>query len=165
MIGNLIDNHSEPWVQTSDSIEHETDKAIERTVEIPQQPSNGGPKKAKSTALCPTGTRLMPISVVGLSTCKTTACMWNWSGHQNRPSQHSNWVGNPYKHQNKTPAQWWGAKVSALLLSVLSWKINDQPLLCEAPMFVGQSKANARAAKSCWRCPGAYTQDANLCRM
>ena len=45
MIRNLRDNHSEPWVQTSDSIEHETDKEIERTVEIPPQPSNGVQEK------------------------------------------------------------------------------------------------------------------------
>ena len=75
MIRNLRDNHSEPWVQTSDSIEHETDKGIERTVEIPPQPSNEGPRKTNSTALCPPGTRLMSMSVVGLSTCKTTTRM------------------------------------------------------------------------------------------
>ena len=46
MIRNLRDNHSEPWVQTSDSIEHETDKGNERTVEIQPQPNNGGARKA-----------------------------------------------------------------------------------------------------------------------
>ena len=88
----LRDSHSEPSVQTSAS-EIETDKGIlrtvtdkgiertvtikgvERTVEIPQQPSNGGPKRVNSTALCPTVTRLMSMSAVGQSTCKSETRM------------------------------------------------------------------------------------------
>ena len=60
MYRHLRDNHSEPSVQTFAS-EIETNKGtkrtvtikgIERTVEIPQQPSDGGPKRVNSTALC-----------------------------------------------------------------------------------------------------------------
>ena len=80
---HLRDDHSEPSVQTSDSSEvklikdlgTENIKGIERTVEIPQQPSIGGPRKANSIAFCPTVLRLMSMSVVRLSTCKIATHM------------------------------------------------------------------------------------------
>ena len=73
MYRHLRDNHSETTVLTSDAIEIETDKGVERTVEIPSSPASrgGGPEKSNLTTLCPTATRLMSMSAVGLSTCKT----------------------------------------------------------------------------------------------
>ena len=46
MYRHLRDNHSEPSVQTS-TCKIENIKGTERTVEIPQQPSDGGTKKGK----------------------------------------------------------------------------------------------------------------------
>ena len=89
MYRHLRDNHS-PSVQTSASSEIETKgnertvtkgtertvtKGIERTAEIPQQSSDGGSKRVNSTALCLTVARLMSVSAVGQSTCKTVPRM------------------------------------------------------------------------------------------
>ena len=80
---HLRDKHSEPSVQTSDSSELETYKGIEsikgigRNVEIPQQSSNGGPRKTNSTAIYLTVKRLMSMSAVGLSRYKTATRMRN----------------------------------------------------------------------------------------
>ena len=99
MYRHLRDNHS-PSVQTSASSESEIEtkgnertvtkgtegtvtkgtegtvtKRIERTAEIPSSPATGGPKRVNSTALCPTVTRLMSMSAVGQSTCKTVTRM------------------------------------------------------------------------------------------
>ena len=53
MYRHLRDNHSETTVLNSDTKEIETDKGVERTVEIPQQPSNEGMGSRKVKFDCP----------------------------------------------------------------------------------------------------------------